>query len=92
MQLDIVSVLDPHPDPIYASGPSYSRGWPNPGAVIKKWDPHQEVMSLPMYEQDAKVVLRHQRPVRLTGVDAEREAGLAGLDERWGSASFREGG
>lgn len=73
MQLDIVSVLDQHPDPIYNTEPlptesaykkPLSASTPAIASVklksfteaaAKRWDPENNVMNIPMYEQTEQV-------------------------------------
>ena len=73
MQLDIVSVLDQHPDPIYNTEPlTIETAYQKPlstsvptiasvdltsltAAAAKRWDPENNVMNLPMYEQAEQV-------------------------------------
>lgn len=94
LQIDMVSVLDRHHDPLYGFAPEPDAAltvdsapdYRYLDAVAEKWDPHGDVMSLPMYEHNTgPVTLRHQQPVRhIIGQN------FVGLDERWSAASIRE--
>lgn len=78
VQLDITSVYDRFPDPVFRLG-SQDIGYSYRDAV-RKWDPHQEVMCLAMYEQvRGPIVLRQQSPIGEPGTE------IVGLDERWRS-------
>ncbi|KAL9635421.1 MAG: hypothetical protein Q9164_003466 [Protoblastenia rupestris] len=75
VQMDLVSIMDKHPDPVYG-------GMPNTGYRAKdigrKWKPHSRISCLPMYEHDDGIVrLKMQRDVGLyNGI-------FQGWDERW---------
>lgn len=82
IQLDLTSVYDRFPDPIY------KLGWKHPRAkhirqshhkeAVSKWDPEHEVMCLAMYEQVAgQPALYHQAPIGESGDE------IPGWDERW---------
>ncbi|MCJ1263689.1 hypothetical protein MMC22_003559 [Lobaria immixta] len=78
LELDVVSVMDHHPDPIFGSGPK------NTGNRVldlrRKWDPQSEILSLPLYEQlEGNINLRMQRGVGSVGPSRK------GWDERWPS-------
>lgn len=78
LELDVVSVMDQHPDPIFRSGPK------NTGDRTldprRKWDPQSEVLNLPLYEQlEGNINLRTQRGVGDIGPSTK------GWDERWPS-------
>lgn len=78
LELDVVSVMDRHPDPIFGSGPK------NTGNraldLRRKWDPQSEILSLPLYEQlEGNINLRMQRGVGSGGPSRK------GWDERWPS-------
>lgn len=69
LELNIVSVMDRHPDPIFTFGPKDTR---------KKWDPYSDVLSCSLYEQrDSNINLRKQRRVGETGPSKK------GWDDRW---------
>lgn len=69
LELDMVSVMDRHPDPIYKYGPT---------DVREKWDPFLEVLNFSLYEQlDSNGDLRFQRRVGEIGPSKK------GLDGRW---------
>lgn len=75
IQVDAVSIMDRHPDPIYRNKP------PKQGKldhVQLKWDPGNEILCSPMYEHSSgPVTLRHQK--RVGYIDGS----IKGLDERW---------
>lgn len=76
LELDVVSIMDHHPDPIYRSGPK------NTGNrtldLRRKWDPQSEVLNLSIYEQlEGNINLRMQRGVGNVGSSRK------GWDERW---------
>ena len=83
VQLDIVSIMDKHPDPIFQKGP-VPKG--DRGDIRRRWDPNREAVAMPMYEHN-------NGPVNLLKQHAEvefMEGSLRpGLDERWLSASQR---
>lgn len=85
IQLDMVSIMDKHPDPLYANGPT-KQG--NRGDVRRKWDPHGEVVSMPMYEHTTEAVnlLKQRAEVEY----CEQSIG-PGWDERWLRGSNRRG-
>ena len=49
VQIDLVSIMDQHPDPLFDCGPPRRN---DRGDVRRKWDPYGEILSLPMYEHD----------------------------------------
>ncbi|MCJ1470014.1 hypothetical protein MMC07_008659, partial [Pseudocyphellaria aurata] len=62
LEVDVVSVMDHHPDPIFRSGPK--RTGNRALDLRRKWDPRSEVLSLPLYEQlEGNINLRTQRVV-----------------------------
>ena len=75
LQLDMVSIMDKHVDPLF------NYGMANTGderQVKRKWDPQGNVLCLPMYEHDTgPVKLIKQRKVGCI------ESSLDGWDERW---------
>lgn len=82
IQLDITSVYDRFPDPIYNLGPMPARQNNTPRnflkAVASKWDPHAEVLCLAMYDQVVgQPILKHQAAIGKPGDE------IPGLDERW---------
>ncbi len=75
--MDMVSILDSHPDPVFSNGP-VKKG--NKGDIRRKWDPHGEVLSMPMYEHDTGAVeLMKQR----AEVEYSEGSIRPGWDERW---------
>jgi len=81
--MDMVSIMDQYPDPVYANGPA-KRG--NRGDVRRKWDPHGDVLSMPMYEHDTGPVnLIKQRPE----VAYSEHSIRPGWDERWSHGLHR---
>jgi hypothetical protein len=81
VELDFVSMLDKHPDPIFTGGLTRDpRGNIN---ILRSWNPKGDVLNFAMYDRsiEAQLKLKCQAGVGLyTGV-------LEGYDERW-----REGG
>ena len=82
-QIDMVSIMDSHPDPIYGdvqnTRPSGSSRLDRSQDYVKrKWNPSGDIASLPMYEHDEGPVnlLQQQEVGRLRG-------NIAGFDERW---------
>ena len=75
VQIDMVSIMDPHPDSVFKDGPAMTGDWKD---VHRKWDPQGDVACLPMYEHDTGPVnLLRQRPVEYA------EGIIEGWDERW---------
>ena len=75
VQLDMVSIMDQHPDPVFHNGPAKTG---SPRDVQRKWDPQAEVACLPMYEHDTgSITLWKQRPVE------NAEGTIEEWDERW---------
>ncbi|KAL8834619.1 MAG: hypothetical protein Q9170_003667 [Blastenia crenularia] len=76
IQLDITSVYDQYPDPVYKFGDNSPGG--EKRDAIRKWDPNHEVMCLATYEQvKGPVTLRQQAVIGELGDE------LPGWDERW---------
>lgn len=85
VQMDMVSIMDQHPDPVFANGPA-KKG--NRGDVRRKWDPYGTVVAMPMYEHDTgPVELIKQSPE----VGYSEHSIRPGWDERWSSGSHRSG-
>lgn len=82
LQIDAVSIMDRHPDPIFRNGPK--QGANQDSHLRMKWNPHLDVISLTSYEQKhGSVDLNVQQRVgdiRGSGV---------GIDERWQSRLHR---
>ncbi len=76
VQIDIVSIMDQHPDSIFnfeatKTGSRFD--------VKAKWDPEGKVSCLPMYEHnDRAITLMRQKPV-----DYYAQSEVEGWDERW---------
>lgn len=83
IQLDLTSVYDRFPDPVYNVGSDSTRGGPfQHKDAAHRWGPGHEVMCLSMYEQvPGQPTLRHQAPL------SERGDGIPGWDERWKDVS-----
>jgi len=79
VELDFVSMLDKHPDPIYARGLVRDpRGNIN---VARSWNPKSDVLNFAMYEHSKIMRLRTQVGIgKYKGV-------LHGYDERWRDGS-----
>ena len=76
VQIDIVSIMDQHPDTIFDYEPAKTG---NRLDVKAKWDPEGKVSCLPMYEHtDGAVTLMRQQPV-----DYYAQSKIEGWDERW---------
>ena len=77
VQLDMVSIMDRHPDPVFRNRPATQR---DRGDVRRQWDPNSDVMPLPMYEHDTgSVNLWKQR----SKVEYSEKCVREGWDERW---------
>ena len=75
LQIDMVSVMDNHPDPLFKHGQTRIGGRYD---ISRKWDPQGKVLCLPMYEHDTGPVnLMKQRKVEHT------RGSIEGWDERW---------
>lgn len=75
LQFDMVSIMDKYPDPLFQYGQAKTV---DKHDVKRKWDPHGDVLSLPMYEHDTgPVKLKKQRKVEYI------QGGIEGWDERW---------
>jgi WD40 repeat protein len=79
VELDFVSMLDKHPDPIFARGLLRdTRGNIN---VARSWNPKSDVLNFAMVEHTKTMRLRTQAGIgKYAGV-------LAGYDERWRDGS-----
>ncbi|KAL9124647.1 MAG: hypothetical protein Q9217_006043 [Psora testacea] len=78
LKVDLVSIMDKHPDPVYGGMPS--TGY-RANDIHRKWNPLDRILSLPMYEHnDGPVKLRVQREVGLY------KGTFHGWDERWTGA------
>ncbi|EON69054.1 hypothetical protein W97_08367 [Coniosporium apollinis CBS 100218] len=95
VQLDMTSVLDEHPDPVFqgesvhAAREAHGAGMGRSRAVDvrQRWDPKGDVLNLAMFSQtDGQMKLRVQKSVGETSRRREAAEGMEGLDERWGSA------
>ncbi|KAL8938438.1 MAG: hypothetical protein Q9211_003201 [Gyalolechia sp. 1 TL-2023] len=76
IQLDITSAYDRFPDPVFQTGSKHTKQ--KHKDAVKKWDPHDEVMCLAMYEQvRGPVALKQQSSI------GELSGGIPGWDERW---------
>ena len=77
VQVDLASVMDKYPDPVYGGLPDTGHRATD---IHRKWKPHNRILSLPMYEHnDGPVKLRMQREVGLY------KGTFQGWDERWTS-------
>ena len=69
LELNMVSAMDHHPNPIYKNGSTN---------VKEKWDPLSDVLNLSLYDNwDSKFYLRLQRKVGEIGPSKK------GWDDRW---------
>lgn len=75
LQFDVISVMDRNPDPLYQTRRQRKR---SENSVMKKWDPHSNVIQLALYEHHTgNVNLNVQQKV-------DQAIGLRkGWDERW---------
>lgn len=81
LQIDMVSIMDEHPDPLFKHGQAKTG---DKHDVERKWDPRGNALCLPMYEHDTGPVnLIKQRKVEYT------QGSIEGWDERWRSEDFR---
>ncbi len=77
VQMDMVSIMDTCPDPVFANGPAKKGG---KGAVRREWDPYGEVVPMAMHEHDTgPVTLMKQR----AEMGSSQRSIRPGLDERW---------
>ena len=76
LQIDVVSIMDRHPDPIFRDGPKNTM---NQDLDLRmKWNPHSDVLCLPSYEQThGKINLVVQKQI------GKIARSTVGLDERW---------
>lgn len=81
IQLDFVSMLDRHPDPIFNPCLQHGRRIPRKGAmdVRRIWDPKAKVLDFAMYEQGGAGAMR----LRVQRGVGEYAGNLDGYDERW---------
>lgn len=76
LQIDVVSIMDRHPDPIYRYGPKTTQN--RDFDLRMKWNPHSNVLCLTSYEQTrGNIDLVVQQRVR------EMTQYKMGIDERW---------
>ena len=80
IQIDIVSIMDPYPDPVFGHEPTMTG---NSLDVRAKWDQEGKVACLPMYEHnDGAITLMRQKHV-----DYYAQSNIKGWDERWDECS-----
>ena len=85
VQIDIASIMDQHPDPIFNYEPTKTG---NSLDVKAKWDPEGMVSCLPMYEHtDGAITLMRQKHV-----DYYAQSNIEGWDERWQRKSLPDRG
>ena len=76
VQIDMVSIMDRHPDPIYRHGPESTSS--RDADIIAKWNPKKDALRFPAYEQKVgNISLIKQQ--RIGDVHGSRED----WDERW---------
>ena len=86
IQVDMVSIMDKHQDPVFEHSSAAKANMSYPKHYIhdfmeQRWNPQGDVGSLPMYEHDeGPVHLLKQRDVR---VRVNVEGMIEGWDERW---------
>lgn len=81
IQVDLVSIMDRYPDPIYRHYVPIKSDLKGAQQRQQKWDPWGTVLALSMYEQDTgPLQLREQLKV---GLVESRGGQLKGWDERW---------
>ena len=86
MQLDVVSVFDQHPDPVYSTG---LRNDERPSTATPKWDPDQDAVNLGLYERAAgdinmKIqVAPGSKATRHASMESEGKGDARHWDERW---------
>ncbi|KAF2449278.1 hypothetical protein P171DRAFT_427491 [Karstenula rhodostoma CBS 690.94] len=87
--LNFVSVLDAHPDPLLSHARDYLSEWQNHD-IKKMYNPHNDVLNLGMYEQGSEEGLGMQLLIQddvsaELGKNEKRKAFAErrGLDERW---------
>ncbi|KAL9099080.1 MAG: hypothetical protein Q9163_005371 [Psora crenata] len=77
VQVDLVSIMDKYPDPVYGCMPNTGR---RERDILRKWRPHDRILRLRLCEHHASIPkLKMQRDV---GLYASR---FYGWDERWTS-------
>lgn len=78
LQIDVVSVMDRDPDPIYQTTQNWIR---NGNDVKKRWDPQSDVIQMALYEHDkgnrGSLTLNLQQEVN------HARGSRRGWDERW---------
>lgn len=83
LQLDMVSIMDQHPDPVFSNRPAAIRDMPSTNGVMqdaieRRWNSQGDAASLPMYEHDdGPVNLLMQQDV------GHVKGAIEGWDERW---------
>lgn len=76
VQMDIVSIMDRYPDPVFNHEPTMTGDSLD---VRAKWDQEGKVSCLPMYEHNDRAI----RLVRQKPVDYYAQSYIKGWDERW---------
>ena len=76
VQIDMVAILDQHPDPVYRCGPTKTADID--ADVVAKWNPKNDALRFPAYEQKAGNIslLKQQRVGNVRGSRSD-------WDERW---------
>lgn len=85
VQLDLVSALDPHPDPLFSTGETWGV---DPSSIERKWDPHKDAMRLRLYEHSTgNLKMREQAPVAssqfIPSTAKPLQPWMRGWDGRW---------
>lgn len=77
VELDFISMMDKHPDPLFARGVVRSqRGDIN---VVKSWNPKDDVLNFGMYEHSMTGAVKLKTQARVGKYDGVNE----GMDGRW---------
>ncbi len=77
LQVDMISMMDQHPDPVFKYGPTETGN--KDLDVIQKWNPQQDALCLPAYEQKPGgnvPLVKQQRVGKVCGIRED-------WDERW---------
>lgn len=75
----MVSIMDKNPDPLFQYGQAKTV---DKHDVKRKWDPHGDVLSLPMYEHDTVSLIKQRKVEYIQGA-------IEGWDERWKPVEHR---
>lgn len=80
LQLDVVSIMDQYPDPLFKHGPAKRN---DRGDVPRKWDPYGDAIPMPMYEHTFGAVNLSKQKAEVEYAEPSIDPGL---DERWSTS------